>query len=91
MKMSTPFCVFCGKRSGDLKDFVSKTLDKCTDILLIRKSRNLHSTNVILLKELNNYQKYHSKCYSNFTAVPKKYKISSVEPTASTPSTSTKM
>ena len=73
------------KKKGKLKEFVNDTLNKCVYILSIRKESNLHSNNVILPQEVNEYQTYHVECYRRFTAVPQKYKNAAItEPSTST-------
>ena len=75
MSKAKPHCVFCGKKTEKLQKFVSHTLNTSAYILSIRKEKNLHSNNVILPQEVNDHQRYHSTCYSKFTAVPQKYKV----------------
>ncbi|XP_046596477.1 uncharacterized protein [Neodiprion pinetum] len=70
-----PNCVFCRKATGKLQPFVINTLNKSAHILSIRKANNLDLNSIIIPQEVNDYQRYHSSCYSKFTAVSKKYQV----------------
>lgn len=69
-----PFCVFCFKKSPPLTTFSKSLLEKCKNILKIRKNNDLSMKDAKVPVEINNVQKYHLKCYRLFTALPKKYR-----------------
>lgn len=96
MASSQTFCVFCKIKKGKLNLFTQDTLNKCTDILKIRKEHNLKFQNVNFPSVLSDIEGYHVKCYRNFMALISKYKLTStaIESSSSTipllePSTST--
>lgn len=76
MPKDSRYCVFCKNKSGqaELKNFNENSLQTCKTILVCRKKYNIQFSDVILPENLNNVQKYHLKCYKNFTAVGKKYR-----------------
>ncbi|KAK9877370.1 hypothetical protein WA026_017766 [Henosepilachna vigintioctopunctata] len=67
-----PCCVFCFKRSEPSKTFPDDISKKCNEILVIRKEYKLSMSDAKVPKECNDYQKYHSKCYKTFSALPPK-------------------
>lgn len=76
-------------KSETLITLTVSTLNKCSEILRIRKVNNLSSKDTILPKEVSDFQLYHAKCYKAFTALPPKYrkpekKSEEVEPSTST-------
>lgn len=75
MSRVKPYCVFCNKTIGNLKTFNDNILSTSAYYLSIRKEKNLHSKDVILPEEVNEYQRYHSVCYSKFSALPQKYRV----------------
>ncbi|XP_067614656.1 uncharacterized protein [Eurosta solidaginis] len=68
------FCGFCLQKSGNLINFNETNLLKCNDILSVRKENNLSSKNVVLPKQINDFELYHAKCYRTLTALPPKYR-----------------
>jgi len=70
---SVPVCTFCAKSNNNLNKFTDATLQKCLNILKVYKDNNLSLKDVTLPSEVND-QKYHSKCYRRFTAVPRNYR-----------------
>lgn len=71
-----PICVFCFKKSEPLHLFAPSYLEKYKNILEIRKNNDLSMKDTKVPVEINDFQKYHSKCYRQFTALPKKYRSS---------------
>ena len=71
-----PFCVFYLKNNGSLIHFTDASLKKCNEILITRKNNNLSLNNVKLSTIVNDHEKYHSKCYRLFTALPLKHRTS---------------
>lgn len=67
-------CVFCKSTKDKVRLFTSDTLQKCINILKIRKENNLKFFDVILPSSVNTNEGYHTKCYSSFTALMNKYK-----------------
>lgn len=45
-------------------------------ILVIWKDNNLAQSDIVLLNQVNNVLKYHSKCQRKFTALPAKHTVS---------------
>lgn len=89
MSYVQPFCIICRKSNGKLKTFEEKILCKCAEISKIRQDNNLIISEVVVPKEVNELQRYHTFCYRRFTALPKKYRVSSSKPAVeSSPSTS---
>ncbi|CAH1173831.1 unnamed protein product [Phaedon cochleariae] len=80
------FCVFCSKKGGKLNLFDANKITKCIPILKIRKNAGLSFSNVVLPKEPNTFQVYHSQCHSRFTALPPKQR--GYDPYKQVPSTS---
>lgn len=83
-----PFCVICKRKSDKLKCFEEKTLCKCREILKIRQDNKLTYCDVVVPKEVNEFQKYHTDCYRRFTALPQKYRVSASKPEVASTSTS---
>lgn len=81
VKMSAkakPFCVFCLKKNEPLLPFISSYIEKCKNILEIRQKHNLCMKDAKVPVEVSELQKYHSKCYRQFTALSKRYRSSSL-------------
>ncbi|XP_050296902.1 uncharacterized protein LOC126736544 isoform X2 [Anthonomus grandis grandis] len=53
-----PFCVICKRKSDKLKCFEEKILCKCREILKIRQDNKLTYCDVVVPKEVNEFQKY---------------------------------
>lgn len=69
-----PFCVFCSKKTEKLNIFTAETMEKCKFILEIRKENNLAMSNAKVPNNISDFQRYHSRCYRTFTALPPKYR-----------------
>jgi hypothetical protein len=74
MAQVKPFCVFCKKRTEKLIIFTDEAVNKCKNILEIRQNNKLAMSDAIVPSEINDFQRYHSKCYRLFTALPTKYR-----------------
>ncbi|KAF5284430.1 hypothetical protein FQA39_LY17053 [Lamprigera yunnana] len=59
--------------------FNEENFCKCYDILTVWKNNNLAAKDVILPKQPNNFQLYHSDCYRGFTSLSPKYRKSESE------------
>lgn len=75
------YCFVCGKkpRKKTITKLDEKKFSTCKEILSIRKANNLAYGDLILPDELTDSEGYHSGCYSNFTALAKKYKEKQAE------------
>lgn len=69
-----PICVFCYKKIEPLLPFNLNSVEKCKNILEIRKNNNLSMQDAKVPLDMNDFQKYHAQCYRRFTALPKKYR-----------------
>lgn len=75
METITFSCVFC--KSKDVKKIVvfsETTLRKCKSVLKIRQNNKLKYNDVNLPLEVSSTEGYHTRCYSNFTALSGRYK-----------------
>lgn len=80
------FCVICKSTKEKLNPFTEITLQKCQEILKIRKANGLKFASVILPTVVNDFECTHLQCYKQFTALMKKYKESAnVEEPSSEP------
>lgn len=74
------YCFVCRKKPQDKKivQFDEEKFKKCTEILAIRKTRNLAFGDLILPVNLSEHEGYHVECYRKFTALAKKYRESNI-------------
>lgn len=72
--------------------FISESLEKCKNILSIRKKFKLKYANIELPSTVDEVHGYHVQCYKNFTSVNRKYlcddNSSLIDPAVSSPSPS---
>ncbi|XP_077262565.1 uncharacterized protein LOC143897631 [Temnothorax americanus] len=68
-------CVFCNNSISETKItlFNNKILEKCKKILKIRVTYKLKYNELILPTTPDKINGYHGNCYSNFTAIKRKY------------------
>ncbi|KAJ3646300.1 hypothetical protein Zmor_023892 [Zophobas morio] len=67
-------CVFCNGTNDKITLFVSEKLKRCQEILSVRVKDKLKYNDTEFPAQINETDGYHRQCYSNFTALMKKYR-----------------
>jgi len=73
---SGQWCIFRegdGQKDGNIASFNCNSLKKCSEILAIRRSKDLKYKNVVLPEKTGGSEGYHMSCYRRFTALNKEY------------------
>lgn len=73
------YCFICQRKPKklDIVRLTQEKFDKCFEILASRKIYKLAYSDVSLPAELTEELGYHQSCYSKFTALKAKYKVTS--------------
>ncbi|XP_063977427.1 uncharacterized protein LOC135162657 [Diachasmimorpha longicaudata] len=68
-------CVICDESKNERSIlFTERSLQRCKEVLQVRKDNELKFKEVILPSGLNTIDGYHPKCYKYFTALPQSYR-----------------